>query len=108
MKSAWRSTARLIKLGGAEAECLRSSASRGSARPLCSSTQPSALRACACSARGVESEAEVAFAGLAELLGPALTAIDQIPPPQARALGGALALGPASAQDRFAIGAATL
>lgn len=61
-------------------------------------------------ARGVESEAEVPFAGLAELLRPALAAFDQIPEPQATALAGALALGPAHAraQDRFAIGAATL
>src|SRR5947199_6293074 len=59
-------------------------------------------------ARGVESEAEVPFAGLAELLRPALAAIDQIPGPQAAALAGALALGPASAGHRFAIGAATL
>jgi DNA-binding CsgD family transcriptional regulator len=59
-------------------------------------------------ARGIESEAEVPFAGLAELLRPALTAFDRIPAPQATALAGALALGPATAQDRFAIGAATL
>src|SRR3954466_8916601 len=59
-------------------------------------------------ARGVESEAEVPFAGLAELLRPALVALDRIPAPQAHALEGALALGPASAQDRFAVGAATL
>ena len=59
-------------------------------------------------ARGVESEARVPFAGLAELLGPAFVAIDSLPAPQARALSGALALGPASAGDRFAIGAATL
>jgi len=59
-------------------------------------------------ARGVESEAEVPFAGLAELLRPALAAFERIPEPQARALGGALALEPATAQDRFAIGAATL
>src|SRR6058998_3551834 len=59
-------------------------------------------------ARGVESEAEVPFAGLAELLRPALAAVDQIPGPQAAALAGALALGPASAGHRFAIGAATL
>jgi hypothetical protein len=59
-------------------------------------------------ARGVESEAEVAFAGLAELLRPALTVIDRIPAPQATALAGALTLGPSTAQDRFAIGAATL
>src|SRR3954469_2135031 len=60
-------------------------------------------------ARGVESEAEVPFAGLAELLRPALVALDAIPEPQAAALSGALALGPATAaQDRFAVGAATL
>ncbi len=59
-------------------------------------------------ARGVESEAEIAFAGLAELLSPALGAIERIPPPQAAALEGALTLGPALAQDRFAVGAATL
>src|SRR4051812_28143926 len=59
-------------------------------------------------ARGIESEAEVPFAGLAELLRPALAALDRIPGPQAAALAGALALGPATAQDRFAIGAATL
>ena len=59
-------------------------------------------------ARGVETEAEVPFAGLSELLGPALAVFDRIPGPQATALAGALALGPPAAQDRFAIGAATL
>jgi DNA-binding CsgD family transcriptional regulator len=59
-------------------------------------------------ARGIQSEAEVPFAGLAELLRPALTVLDRIPPPQASALAGALALEPAKAQDRFAVGAATL
>jgi DNA-binding CsgD family transcriptional regulator len=59
-------------------------------------------------ARGVEPEAEIPFAGLAELLRPALPALDAIPPPQAAALAGALALAPPSAQDRFAVGAATL
>jgi DNA-binding CsgD family transcriptional regulator len=59
-------------------------------------------------ARGIESEAVIPFAGLAELLRPALGALDRIPAPQAAALAGALALGPARAEDRFAIGAATL
>src|SRR5436853_1695042 len=59
-------------------------------------------------ARGVESEAEVPFAGLAELLRPALGALERIPKPQAAALSGALALAPAREHDRFAIGAATL
>jgi DNA-binding CsgD family transcriptional regulator len=59
-------------------------------------------------ARGIESEAVIPFAGLSELLRPALSALDRIPAPQATALAGALALGPAGARDRFAIGAATL
>lgn len=60
------------------------------------------------SARGIESEATVPFAGLAELLRPTLAAVKRIPARQATALAGALALGPATAGDRFAIGAATL
>ena len=59
-------------------------------------------------ARGVESEAQVPFAGLLELLRPALGALELLPEPQADALRGALALGPARETDRFAIGAATL
>ncbi len=59
-------------------------------------------------ARGVESEAQIPFASLLELLRPALGALDRIPEPQAIALEGALALRPARAQDRFAVGAATL
>jgi DNA-binding CsgD family transcriptional regulator len=50
----------------------------------------------------------VPFGGLLELLRPALVALDQIPAPQAMALEAALALRPGAAQDRFAIGAATL
>src|SRR3954452_11248143 len=59
-------------------------------------------------ARGIESEAQVPFAGLFELLRPALGYLDRIPEPQADPLAGALALRPARAGDRFAIGAATL
>jgi DNA-binding CsgD family transcriptional regulator len=59
-------------------------------------------------ARGVQSEAHIPFAGLFELLRPALSLINQIPGPQAEALESALALRPASAPGRFAVGAATL
>jgi DNA-binding CsgD family transcriptional regulator len=59
-------------------------------------------------ARGVESEAQIPFASLLELLRPALAMLETIPEPQAVALGGALALRPARAQERFAVGAATL
>lgn len=58
--------------------------------------------------RGIESEMVIPFAGLAELIRPILSLLDRIPAPQATALAGALALGPAGAYDRFAIGAATL
>ena len=59
-------------------------------------------------ARGVQSEAHIPFAGLFELLRPALPWINQIPVPQAEALESALALRPASSTGRFAVGAATL
>ena len=59
-------------------------------------------------ARGVESEAQIPFASLLELLRPALGVLDRIPEPQALALEGALALRPARAQERFAVDAATL
>ena len=58
-------------------------------------------------ARGVESESELAFAGLNDLLLPVLDAAPTIPAPQAAALAGALALGPPAAADRFATCVAT-
>ena len=60
------------------------------------------------SARGIESEAQIPFASLLELLRPALAVLDRIPEPQAVALEGALALRRGPAQERFAVGAATL
>jgi len=59
-------------------------------------------------ARGVQSEAHIPFAGLLELLRPALRYLGRIPAPQAEALESALALRPAKTHDRFAVGAATL
>jgi DNA-binding CsgD family transcriptional regulator len=59
-------------------------------------------------ARGIESEAEVPFATLLELLRPALGMLSQLSEPQAVALEGALALRPGIAHERFAVGAATL
>jgi DNA-binding CsgD family transcriptional regulator len=58
-------------------------------------------------ARGVEAEAELAFAGLHELLRPLLPLLDQLPPPQAAALAGALGLGP-PIDARLLIAAGTL
>jgi DNA-binding CsgD family transcriptional regulator len=59
-------------------------------------------------ARGIESEAEIPFASLLELIRPALALLDRIPKPQQIALEAALALRPGQAQERFAVGAATL
>jgi DNA-binding CsgD family transcriptional regulator len=59
-------------------------------------------------ARAVQSEAQIPFAGLFELLRPALGCLEAIPGPQAAALESALALRPARSEDRFAVGAATL
>jgi DNA-binding CsgD family transcriptional regulator len=59
-------------------------------------------------ARGIESEAQIPFGSLLELIRPALIMLKAIPEPQAAALEGALALRPGTADDRFAVGAATL
>ncbi len=58
--------------------------------------------------RGVESEVEVAFAGLSELLRPALGELGRLPAPQARALDAALGLAPAAAAEPQLVGAGTL
>jgi len=59
-------------------------------------------------AAGRESEKDVAFGGLLQLLRPTLGVMDGIPEPQAEALAVALALRDGPAGDRFAVGAATL
>src|SRR5918994_1958728 len=51
--------------------------------------------------RGTESEAELPFAGLADLLSPISPYLADIPGPQAAALSGALAIGPQTAFDPF-------
>lgn len=52
-------------------------------------------------AQGIESEAELPFVALADLVRPVLGLLHGIPEAQATALRGALALGPPSAGDRF-------
>jgi DNA-binding CsgD family transcriptional regulator len=59
-------------------------------------------------ARGFESESEIPFAGLADLLRPALHLMDRLPGPQAAALESAMSLGPPAGGDRFSVCAATL
>jgi DNA-binding CsgD family transcriptional regulator len=59
-------------------------------------------------AGGVESESELPFAGVHQLLRPALHLIDGLPGPQAAALNGALGLGVGGGEDRFLISVACL
>ncbi len=59
-------------------------------------------------ARGIESESELAFAGLHQLLRPALDYVDRLPAPQADALRGALGLAERAGDDRFLISVASL
>ena len=60
------------------------------------------------SAHGVEFEADVPFAGLHELLRPALSVIDRLPPIHAAALRSSLGLGDRIEADRLIVGAAVL
>ena len=57
---------------------------------------------------GMETEADLAFAALSDLLAPVLDGLAELPPPQATALAAALALGPPSPGDRLAVCVATV
>ena len=59
-------------------------------------------------AAGVQSEMELAFAGLHQLCAPMLDRLERLPAPQRAALRTAFGLGPGSAPDRFLVGLATL
>jgi predicted ATPase len=59
-------------------------------------------------AAGVQSEMELAFAGLHQLLAPMLDRLDRVPAPQSDALQTAFGVSPGSAPDRFFIGLAVL
>jgi DNA-binding CsgD family transcriptional regulator/tetratricopeptide (TPR) repeat protein len=59
-------------------------------------------------AAGVESEMELAFAGLHQLCGPMLDHLDRLPAPQRDALGTAFGVSAGGAPDRFLVGLAVL
>jgi len=59
-------------------------------------------------ARGVESESEIAFAGLQELFGPVIDRLRRLPERQRAVLAGALALGPPVLGDPLAVRVAAL
>ena len=58
--------------------------------------------------RGFESETEIPYAGLLALVRPLLDLSEKLPPQQVAALNSALALGPPTPQDRFAVPVALL
>ncbi len=58
--------------------------------------------------RGIESESELAYAGLYGLLRPALDRLDRLPEPQARALGAALGMADGDVPERFLVYTACL
>src|SRR5215475_3022342 len=59
-------------------------------------------------ARGVQTEAELAFAALSDFLAPVIDRMTELPGPQRAALAAALALGPPAPGDRLAVCVATL
>jgi hypothetical protein len=59
-------------------------------------------------ATGIQSEMELAFAGLHQLCAPMLDRLDGLPVPQRDALGTAFGLSAGPAPDRFLVGLATL
>jgi len=59
-------------------------------------------------ARGVQTEAELAFAALSDFLAPVIDHMTELPGPQRAALAAALALGPPAPGDRLAVCVATL
>jgi DNA-binding CsgD family transcriptional regulator len=59
-------------------------------------------------ASGVESEVELAYAGVHQLLTPMLDRLQRLPAPQRAALRTAFGLGPGSAPDRFLVALAVL
>lgn len=59
-------------------------------------------------AAGVQSEAEIAFSGLSDLLAPIADRLAELPAPQSAALAAALSLGPPEPGDRLAVCVATL
>ena len=67
-----------------------------------------ALGCCVARAAGVESEMELAFAGLHQLCAPFLDRLPRLPGPQADALRSAFGLRSGDAPDRFLVGLAVL
>ncbi len=105
-----RSSSRCERAGRARAACWRSSASRGSARRRCSSTPPSVRRgdAGAPGARDRVRGADPVRARCWSSCGPALGRSSRSRSPRPPRSKGRSRCDPGAAQERFAVGAATL
>jgi DNA-binding CsgD family transcriptional regulator len=96
-----------VRAGSSRALVLRGEAGVGKTALL----DDLAQRASGCAvarAAGVESEMELAFAGLQQLFAPFLARLDDLPAPQSAALGTAFGLRAGPAPDRFLVGLAVL
>ena len=93
---------------GAARHCSSTARPGWARRPCCATRPRNAQGLRVLRARGIESESELPFAALSELLSPLLDLRSEIPPVQSQALGGALALEAAQVTDRFAVAAGVL
>ena len=96
-----------VRAGGSQALVLRGDAGVGKSA-LIDYLTDSAGGCRIARAVGVESEMELAFAGLHQLCAPFLTHLDRLPGPQSEALGAAFGLRSGGVPDRFHVGLAVL
>ena len=84
-------------------------ANRESASRHSSKTRATRPKACTSSAvQGVESEAQLPFAALQQIVRPILAHVESLPRPQAAALRGSLGLAAGGSEDRFLVSLAVL
>ena len=103
-----RELLRAIEGGESRTLLLRGEAGIGKTALLEAASHLAGERLLVVRATGVESEAELPYAGLHQLLQPLMSRIDDLPPPQTRALSGAFGLAEAEVAERMLVGLATL
>lgn len=92
--------------GASAALLIRGEAGIGKTAILDHAAQTSGFRTLRCT--GVESEHDLTFAGLEQLLRPLRSLVGRLPGPQATALGSALGVSADRVEDRLSLGLATL
>lgn len=96
-----------LRTGGSQVLVLRGEAGAGKSALLRYLTAQAAEVTCA-QVAGVESDTELAFAGLQQLCAPLMTHLGELPEPQREALNVAFGLGVGTTPDRFLVGLAVL